>query len=146
MADATDIQATREDLASRIRELGGHRVLIRMARAGQILELACEMPKCYYQGGRKKFLPRSGIRKWQLSTDHYPTLNRDKGKLVPWNVRMGHVFCNNEDFGWRSRINALLKKGKSLEEIAARLNSKNIERPHGRPKWTAAAVRKEFIS
>lgn len=86
-----------EELASRIRELGGHRVLVRMARAGQILELACEMPKCYYQGGRKKFLPKSGIRKWQLSMDHHPTLKRDKGKLVPWNVRMGHVFCNNED-------------------------------------------------
>lgn len=146
MAIEPEIQERREELAGQIKDLGGHRVLIRMARAGQIVELACEMPKCYHERGRKSFLPRAGARKWQLSADHYPKLESEGGKIVPWNVRIGHIDCNNEDHGWRLRINAQLKKGKSLDEIADSLNRRKVRRPHGSPTWTAASVRKEFIS
>jgi hypothetical protein len=56
------------------------------------------------------------------------------------------VLCNNVDYGRRSQINAMLKKGKCLEEIAEALNSKGIQRPPGTPAWSAANVRKAFIS
>ena len=42
----------------------------------------------------------------------------DGGHLVPWNVRLAHVLCNREDYGWRMKIRRMLDKGMSLEEIA----------------------------
>jgi hypothetical protein len=54
--------------------------------------------------------------------------------------------CNREDYGWRVRINRLLKKGRSLEEIAGEFNRKGVRKPNGAGKWTAASVRKAFIS
>ena len=44
------------------------------------------------------------------------------------------------------RINALLGKRMSLEDIAAELNAKNVPAIHGTNRWTAAAVRKAFVS
>ncbi len=40
----------------------------------------------------------------------------------------------------------MLEKGMSLEEIAEDLNRKGIRRPHGSVTWTAANVRKAFVS
>ncbi len=123
-------------------------VLIQMAQREQIIELRCEMPKCYCHKGRSYFEPRSHPqrRNWAPSADHYPQLQADGGKLVPWNVRLGHVLCNQEDFVWRGRIRRMLEDEKSLEEIAKDLNDKGIRRPHGSAKWTASNVRKAFVS
>jgi DNA-binding transcriptional MerR regulator len=78
--------------------------------------------------------------------DHYPRLKADGGHLVPWNVRLAHVLCNREDFGWRLRIRRMLAKGMSLEEIAETLNHKRVRRPHGSATWSASTVRKAFVS
>ena len=136
-------------IADQLRALGVRRgVLIRMAQRGQIIELRCEMPKCYCHKGRSYFEPRTHPQRsvWAPSADHYPQLQADGGKLVPWNVRLAHVLCNQEDYVWRMRIRRMLEKGMSLEEIAEDLNHKGIRRPHGSQTWSARTVRKAFVS
>ena len=114
-----------------------------MAQRGQIIELRCEMPKCYCHKGRGYFEPRSTpLPDWAPSPDHYPRLKADGGQLVPWNVRLSHVLCNREDYGWRMRIRRMLEKGMSLEEIAENLNHKGIRRPHGTPRGQPPACGK----
>jgi len=44
------------------------------------------------------------------------------------------------------KINAMLGKRMSLEEIAARHNARRFRRSHGTNRWTAASVRKAFVS
>ncbi len=44
------------------------------------------------------------------------------------------------------KIRAMLAKGKPLEEIADTLNSKGIPPAHGTNRWTAAMVRKAYVS
>ena len=61
-------------------------------------------------------------------------------------MRLAHVMCNREDYGWRTRINTLLRDGKSLDAIASDLTTKGVKAPHGRNTWTAATVRKAFVS
>jgi Recombinase len=119
-----------------------------MAQRGQLIELRCEMPKCYCPKGRGHFDPRTHPQRsvWAPSADHYPQLKADGGKLVPWNVRLAHVLCNQEDWVWRGRIRRMLEKGMSLEKIAEDLNEKGIRRPHGSQTWSARAVRKWFVS
>ena len=145
---ATSPEATfRETLAEKLRALGTRGVLVQMAQRGQIIELRCEMPKCYCHKGRGHFDRRSTpLTAWAPSPDHYPRLKSDGGHLVAWNVRLAHVHCNREDYGWRMRIRRMLEKGMSLDEIAENLNDKGIPRPHGSAKWSAAGVRKAFVS
>ena len=84
--------------AHQLRALGTRGVLVRMAQRGQIIELRCEMPKCYCHKGRGYFEPRSTpLRDWAPSPDHYPQLKADGGHLDPWNVRLAHVLCNREE-------------------------------------------------
>jgi hypothetical protein len=137
-----------ESLIAELEGLGITRGIVRqMVAVGQIIELRCEMPKCYYHKGRRSFeMKRHPPARWQLSVDHYPILARDGGRLDPWNVRLGHVLCNRYDYGWRVRIRTMLEKGKSLKAIAEGLNRKGIRRPHGSPRWTAASVRQAFVS
>jgi hypothetical protein len=132
----------------RLRELGLRRgVLFQMSERGQIVELRCEMPKCYCHKGRAHFDPKSHPPSpWEPSADHYPRLKSDGGKLVPWNVRLAHVLCNREDYGWRVRIRGMLERGMSLEDIAEELNGKSVRTPHGSGKWSATSVRKAFVS
>jgi hypothetical protein len=81
-------------VADRLRELGVRRVLLQMAKRGQIIELKCEMPKCYCPKGRGYFDEKSHPpRSWEPSADHYPTLKSDGGHLVPSNVRLAHILC-----------------------------------------------------
>lgn len=134
-------------VADQLRALGTRGVLVQIAQRGQIIELRCEMPMCYCHKGRGYFDPRSTpLTAWAPSPDHYPRLRADGGHLVPWNVRLSHVFCNKLDYGWRMRIRRLLEKGMSLEEIADDLNGKQVRRPHGRSSWTAKTVRRAFVS
>jgi hypothetical protein len=130
------------------RGVGPRDVLVRMARRGQIIELRCEMPKCYCPKGRGHFDRRSHPQRvlWAPSADHYPQLQADGGKLVPWNVRLAHVHCNQEDWVWRGRIRRMLEKEMSLKDIAQELNKEGIRRPLGSAKWSASAVRKAFVS
>ena len=102
---------------------------------------------CYCPNGRGCFDPRSTpLTDWAPSPDHYPRLKADGGQLVPWNVRLSHVRCNNLDYGWRMRIRTMLEKGMSLEDIAENLTRKQIRKPDGKSKWSAKAVRKAFVS
>jgi len=136
-----------DTVADELRKLGTRGVLVQMAERGQIIELRCEMPMCYCHKGRGYFDPRSTpLTAWAPSPDHYPRLKADGGHLVPWNVRLSHVLCNREDYGWRMRIRRMLEKGMSLEEIADELTRKGIPRPHRRQTWSAKAVRRAFVS
>jgi hypothetical protein len=134
-------------VADQLRALGVKGVLVQMAERGQLLALECEMPRCYHHKGRGAFdqvtTPRT---KWAPSPDHYPILKSAGGQLVPANVRLSHIWCNNRDYGWRTQIRTLLAKDKSLAEIADALNSKGVPPAHGTNRWTAAMVRKAYVS
>ena len=56
------------------------------------------------------------------------------------------MFRNRRDYGWRIKINAMLGKRMSLEEIAAHLNTQSVSTIHGTNRWTASSVRKAFVS
>ena len=134
-------------LEDRLRALGTRGVLVQMARRGQIIELRCEMPKCYCHKGRGHFEPISApLSAWAPTADHYPRLKKDGGHRVASNVRLSHALCNKVDFSWRTKIGRMLEKGMSLEEIAENLNHKGIQKPHGTATWSATLVRKAFVS
>jgi hypothetical protein len=134
-------------VADELRRLGMRGVLVKMAERGQLHAVKCEMPQCYNPKGRAAFDPVTTPRsKWAPSPDHYPTLKSAGGHLVPANVRLAHVWCNNLDSGWRTRVRTLLGKGKSLAEIAETLNRKGVPPAHGTNRWTAAMVRKAYVS
>jgi hypothetical protein len=44
------------------------------------------------------------------------------------------------------RINAMLERRMSLDDIADELNAKKVPTIHGTNRWTAASVRKAFVS
>jgi hypothetical protein len=134
-------------VADELRKLGVRGVIVQMAERGQLLALKCEMPQCYHHKGRGKFDQVTTRRtKWAPSPDHYPILKSAGGHLVPENVRLAHVHCNKRDYGWRMQIKTMLRKGKSLAEIADSLNKKGFPPAHGRNRWTAAMVRKAYVS
>ncbi len=130
----------------KLQELGVRGVLLQMARNGQIIDVRCEMPQCYCFQGRRHFGPRLPPSDWSPTNDHYPKLKAHGGHLTPDNVRLAHRLCNQRDYGWRMRINAMLGKRMSLEDIAAELNAKKVPAIHGRNQWTVAAVREAFVS
>jgi hypothetical protein len=68
------------------------------------------------------------------------------GHLTFDNVRLAHLLCNQRDYIWRKKINALLGKRMSLEEIAEQLNAEKVPTIHGTNRWTAVSVRKAFVS
>lgn len=135
-----------EHAAKTLKSLGVGGVLLQLARDGQILDVRCEMPQCYCIGGRRHFDPKSTSSDWRPTPDHYPRLKSDGGRLTPDNVRLAHLRCNQRDFEWRTRINAMLAKRMSLVEIAERLNAQKVATIHGVNRWTPGAVRKAFIS
>ncbi|HYW29307.1 MAG TPA: hypothetical protein VE824_05840 [Gaiellales bacterium] len=115
---ARDTPEARKAVAKTLEELGVRGVLRRMALDGQIIAVRCEMPQCYCPSGRACFTPKSPPTDWSPTPDHYPRLKSDGGHVTPDNVRLAHRLCNLRDYGWRTRINAMLAKGMSLEEIA----------------------------
>lgn len=134
-------------VADELRRLGVKGVLVQMAERGQLLDLKCEMPQCYHHKGRAAFDPVAKTRtEWAPSPDHYPTLKSAGGHLVPENVRLSHTECNQRDYTRRKQIGTLLAKGKSLAEIAETLNRRNVLPAHGTNRWTAAMVRKAYVS
>ena len=144
---AADGGGADSSVADQLRKLGVKGVLVQMAERGQLLALKCEMPQCYHHKGRGTFDPvTTPPGKWAPSRDHYPILKSAGGQLVPANVRLAHVWCNNRDYGWRTQIRTLLAKDKSLAEIAEALNRKGVPPAHGTNRWTAAMVRKAYVS
>jgi hypothetical protein len=135
-----------ETPVEKLEALGVRGILWQLARDGQIIDVRCEMPQCYCFRGRSYFEPRSTLSKWSPTADHYPRLKMHGGHLTPDNVRLAHRLCNQRDYIWRKKINALLGKRMSLEEIAEKLNLENVPTIHGTNRWTAASVRKAFVS
>ena len=130
----------------KLEALGVHGILWQLARDGQIIDVRCEMPQCYCFRGRSYFDPSSGRSDWSLTADHYPRLKMHGGHLTSDNVRLAHRLCNRRDYEWRTRINAMLAKRLSLDNIADELNRKKVPTIHGTNRWTAASVRKAFVS
>ena len=91
-------------------------------------------------------LVRTAYSDWELTADHYPRLKSHGGHLTPDNVRLAHRLCNQRDYGWRMKINAMLGKRMSPAEIAEELNVEKVPTIHGTNRWTAASVRKAFVS
>ena len=139
-------QIARETPVEKLEALKVGGILWQLARDGQIIDVRCEMPQCYSFRGRKCFEPRSGGSDWELTADHYPRLRTHGGHLTPDNVRLAHRVCNRRDYGWRIKINSMLAKRMSLEEIAEKLNAEKVATIHGTNRWTAASVRKAFVS
>jgi hypothetical protein len=133
-------------VVEKLEALGVRGILRQLARDGQIVDVRCEMPQCYCFRGRGYFDPRSTRSEWTPTADHYPRLKMHGGHLTPDNVRLAHRLCNRRDYGWRLKINALLGKRMSLEEIAAHLNAQKVPPIHGANRWTASSVRKAFVS
>src|SRR4051794_8899521 len=126
--------------------LGVRGILSQLARDGQLIEVRCEMPQCYCSRGRRYFDPRPTGSEWSPTADHYPRLKMHGGHLTPDNVRLAHKLCNQRDYIWRKRINAMLGKRMSLEQIAQKLNAEKVPTMHGTNRWTVASVRKAFVS
>ena len=134
-------------VVEKLEALGVRGILRQLAQDGQIIDVRCEMPQCYCFRGRRYFDPRSaGPSDWEPTADHYPRLKAHGGHLTPDNVRLAHRLCNRRDYRWRMKINAMLGKRMSLEEIAERLNAEKVPTIHGTNRWTAASVRKAFVS
>ena len=142
-----DQRVADKSVADQLRNLGVKGVLVQMAERGQLLDLKCEMPQCYHHKGRGAFDPVTTARtKWAPSRDHYPILKSAGGKLVAENVRLSHTECNQWDYNRRKQIGALLAANRSLEDIADTLNRKEVPPAHGTNRWTAAMVRKAYVS
>jgi hypothetical protein len=141
-----------ETPVEKLEALGVRGILRQLARDGQLIDVRCEMPQCYCFRGRRHFDPRptgdpgpTGSD-WEPTADHYPRLKMHGGHLTADNVRLAHRLCNRRDFQWRTRINAMLGMRMSLEAIAETLNAKKVPTIHGTNRWTAASVRKAFVS
>ena len=132
--------------AETLERLGVRGILLQLARNGQLIDVRCEMPQCYCFKGRKHFEPRGPYSDWEPTADHYPRLKTHGGHLTPDNVRLAHRLCNRRDYGWRMKINMMLGKRMSLEEIAEQLNAESVPAIHGTNRWTATSVRKAFVS
>ncbi len=130
----------------KLEALGVRGILMQLARDGQLIDVRCEMPQCYCFRGRRHFEPISPGADWMPTADHYPRLKMHGGHLTPDNVRLAHRLCNQRDYIWRMKINALLGQRMSLEEIADTLNEEKVPTIHGTNRWTAASVRKAFVS
>ena len=133
-------------VVEQLEALGVHGILLQLARDGQIIDVRCEMPHCYCFRGRGYFDLKSSVSDWSPTPDHYPRLRAHGGHLTADNVRLAHLRCNQRDYGWRMKINAMLGKRMSLEEIAARLNAQKVPTIHGTNRWTPSSVRKGFVS
>src|SRR4051794_3408579 len=138
--------AAKASAVERLEELGVRGILRQLAQHGQIIDVRCEMPQCYCSRGRRYFDPKSTRSDWSPTPDHYPKLTAHGGQLTPDNVRLAHLRCNQRDYGWRMKINAMLGKQMSLEQIADRLNAQKVPPIHGTNRWTASSVRKAFVS
>jgi len=139
--------AVRASVVEKLEALGVvHGILRQIAQDGQIVDVRCEMPQCYCFRGRRHFDPKSSGSAWSPTADHHPKLKMHGGYLTADNVRLAHELCNQRDFTWRTKINTMLGKQMSLDQIAANLNAQKVPTIHGTNRWTASSVRKAFVS
>ena len=138
----------KKSIADELRELGVKgNILVPMAERGQLLDLKCDMPQCYHHEGRGTFDPaRTPDNKWAPSRDHYPILKSAGGKLDPENVRLSHTWCNQRDY----RL-AVADPDAARERQVPRRDRRDPDRKsvlpaHGTNRWTAAMVRKAYVS
>jgi hypothetical protein len=136
----------KEQVVEKLKDRGVRGILLQLARDGQIIDVRCEMPQCYCPRGRRHFDPISPGADWMPTADHYPKLKMHGGQLRRDNVRLAHRVCNQRDYLWRVRINAMLRERMSLAEIAETLNVKEVPTIPGTDRWTASSVRKAFVS
>ena len=61
-----------------------------------------------------------------------------EGRLTPDKTRLAHRVCNERDYLWRVRIDAMLGRRMAVEEIAEQLNVKKVPTIHGTNRWTAS--------
>ena len=145
--ETTGTPTASESVLEKMEGLGVKHVLREMARHGQILELACEMPQCDCPWGRTHFEKRmQPPYDWAVSMDHYPILRSKDGKRYAENARLAHVLCNERDYSVRKQISDRIRQGMSLEQIARELNAKKAPRISIGTRWNAASVRRFFIS
>jgi hypothetical protein len=139
--------SARKTAVERLECLGVRGILRQLATDGQLVDVRCEMPQCYCFRGRRHFDPRSAPGSdWEPTADHYPQLKMHGGRLTSDNVRLAHRLCNRRDYEWRKRINAMLGQRMPLDAIAEKLNAEGVPAIHGTNRWTAASVRKAFVS
>ena len=146
LAHAGNLAAAEASVAEKLAALGVRGILRQLALDGQLNEVRCEMPQCYCFQGRAYFDGRGQHSDWEPTADHYPRLKMHGGHLTSENVRLAHRLCNRQDYQWRTRINAMLAKRMSLEEIAHELNRRKGAAIHGTNRWTASSVRKAVVS
>jgi hypothetical protein len=107
-------------------------ILHQMAERGQLLELVCEMPTCLCPNGRSFFDKKAQpMPTWAPNADHYPVLRSKDGQLKADNVRLSHVWCNNLDYGLRTKISEMIERGLPLEAIAGDLNGSDAQTSFG---------------
>jgi len=136
-----------ETPVARLNSLGVGGILMQLARDGQIIDVPCEMPPVLLLPGAS-LLRAKAAAALRLGTDGrpLPETQSARGHLTADNVRLAHRVCNQRDYEWRMRINAMLGKRRSLEEIAERLNAQKVPTIHGTNRWTAESVRKRSRS
>jgi hypothetical protein len=146
-AGIPEVPAAAEPSAvEQLEALGVHGILLQLAQDGQIIDVRCEMPQCYCSRGRRYFDQKSQHSDWSPTPDHYPKLKAHGGHLTADNIRLAHLRCNQRDYGWRMKINTMLGKRMSLEEIATHLNAQKVPTIHGTNRWTPSSVRRAFVS
>jgi hypothetical protein len=57
-----------------------------------------------------------------------------------------HRLCNARDHRLRKKLGVMFGKRMSLMQIAETLNAEGVPPIHGTNTWTAASVRKAFVS
>ena len=118
-----------------------------MAERGQLLALKCEMPQCYHSKGRGAFDPLTTTRtKWAPSRGRGPILHSAGGKLRPENVRLSHTECNQPGLQPAEADRDAARERRAPRRIAEVLNRKDVPPAHGTNRWTAAMVRKAYVS
>src|SRR5688500_3753489 len=138
--------APEQTAVERLEELRVRGILMQLARDGQLIDVRCEMPQCYCHRGRRCFDPISPYSDCEPTADHYPRLKMHGGRLTRDNVPLGHRLCNKRDYIWAMKMNSLLAKRMSLGASAEKLNEDKFRTIHGTSRWTAASVRKAFVS
>ena len=139
--------AARASAVKRLEDLRVRGILRQLAQNGQLVDDALrDAPVLPLPGPQVLRSAEGRILHWEPTADHYPRLKMHGGHLTSDNVRLAHRLCNRRDYEWRTRINAMLAKRMSLEEIADELNRKKVPTVHGTNPWTASSVRKAFVS
>lgn len=96
--------AANQALIDQLKELHVRGVLTQLAERGQLLELKCEMPKCFCSRGRKAFDSKTHPpTDWAPSADHYPIPKALGGELRPgtyaWDTSSATVWTTDGGLG-----------------------------------------------